>query len=545
MFKKLCILFVFIVSIAFIAPVDAASLADSLSGKILLQVEENGEAWYISPLTKTRYYMGRPADAFALMRELGLGISNADFDLFNLVAPSRLSGRILLQVEENGEAYYVNPKNNEMLFLGRPADAFQIMREQGLGITNASLGTLTIETGYDVPAIGEEEEPIEEGPALECPESYCDGNTSISYEIQDEECVAIEDDCSDCSCNCGGYNISEEEANDNCADGIDNDCDGQADDSDEDCIFSGTEISEDINDNITWTKEMSPYRLLNSIEITGNKTLTLEPGVAVQFVLADGVADLGGVSIIVKGSLSAIGTEGEEITFSSVVAEPLAGDWGAIEIINGGTATFEYANIKHASTGIRSANAKNLTVKNSQISNSNTGIFTIGPATIEHNLIENNKTGLVHAGVIDSVRDDATYKNFDRITNVNYNTIQNNIGESGVDAGLRIENVTTGGYRLICKFNELDGNTNGILFKDSDNYNLMEVEQNNIMNSLEYNAYVDSQGPDITLEKTWWGTTVLDTITDKIFDFYDVNYSLPQIDYKPFSNAPVSGAGMN
>ena len=164
---------------------------------------------------------------------------------------------------------------------------------------------------------------------------------------------------------------------------------------------------------------------------------------------------------------------------------------------------------------------------------------------LEHNLIENNKTGLVHAGVIDSIRDDATYKNFDRITNINYNTIQNNIGESGLDAGLRIENVTTGGYRLICKFNELDANTNGILFKDSDNYNLMEVEQNNIMNSLEYNAYVDSQGPNITLEKIWWGTTVLDTITDKIFDFYDVNYSLPQIDYKPFYNAPVSGAGAN
>ncbi|MCK5211517.1 right-handed parallel beta-helix repeat-containing protein [Candidatus Parcubacteria bacterium] len=545
MFKKLCILFVFIISLAFIGPVDAASLADSLSGKILLQVEDNGEAWYINPDTKTRYYMGRPADAFALMRELGLGISNADFDLFNLVAPSRLSGQILLRVEENGEAYYVNPENNEMLFLGRPADAFQIMRAVGLGITNASLSTLTIETGYDIPPQSDSGQAAEEEPALTCPESYCDGNINISYEIQDEECVAIEDDCSDCSCNCGGYNISEEEANDNCGDGIDNDCDGFFDDTDEDCIFNGTEISADINDNIIWTKEMSPYRLLNSIEIASNKILTIEPGVAVEFVLADGVADLGGVSIIVKGSLSAVGMEGEEITFLSVVPEPLAGDWGAIEIINGGIATFEYVSIKHASTAIRAANAKNLTVENTIISNSNTGIFTIGPATIEHNYILNNKTGLVHAGVIDSIRDDGSYKNFDRITNINYNTIQSNIGESGVDAGLRIENITTGGYRLICKFNELDANTNGILFKDSDSYNLMEVEQNNIMNSLEYNAYVDSQGPNITLEKTWWGTTVLDTITDKIFDFYDVNYSLPQIDYKPFYNAPVSGAGAN
>ncbi len=545
MFKKLRILLVLIISLAFIGPVDAVGLADSLSGKILLQVEENGEAWYVNPQTKTRYYMGRPADAFALMQELGLGISNADFGSFNLVAPDRLAGRILLLVEKNGEAYYVNPENNEMLFLGRPADAFQIMREQGLGITNASLGTLTIETGYDIPVPDEAEEPTEEEPALVCPEFYCDGNINISYEIQDKECVVVEDDCSDCSCECNGYNTSEEEANDNCADGIDNDCDGQIDDSDEDCVFSGTEISSNINDNVIWTKEMSPYRLLNSIEVASNKTLTIEPGVAVQFVLADGIADLGGISIIVKGSLVAIGVEGEEITFSSAVAAPLAGDWGAIEIINGGIATFEYAHIQHASTGIKAANARNLTVENTIISDSNTGIFTVGPALIENNLIENNKTGIAHAGVVDSIRDDGIYKNFDRITNINYNTINNNIGESGADAGLRIENVTTGGYRLNAKFNELNANTNGILFKDSDNYNLMEVEQNNIMNSLEYNAYVDSQGPDITLEKIWWGTTVLDTITDNIFDFYDVNYSLPKIDYKPFYNAPVSGAGAN
>ncbi|MCK5357550.1 MAG: hypothetical protein KAJ48_04070, partial [Elusimicrobiales bacterium] len=225
MFKKFCILSVLIISLAFIGQTSAAGLADNLSGKILLQVEDNGEAWYISPETLTRYYMGRPADAFALMRELGLGISNADFDSFGLVAPSRLAGRILLLVEENGEAYYVNPENNEMLFLGRPADAFQIMRAVGLGITNASLSTLSIETGHDIPVPSETEEPTEEESALVCPEAYCDGNININYEIEGEECVAIEDDCSDCSCECGGYNISEEEANDNCADGIDNDCD--------------------------------------------------------------------------------------------------------------------------------------------------------------------------------------------------------------------------------------------------------------------------------------------------------------------------------
>lgn len=56
------------------APVGAVSGA-SLSGRILLDVERHGESWYVWPENKRRYYLGRPADAFRIMRELGLGIS--------------------------------------------------------------------------------------------------------------------------------------------------------------------------------------------------------------------------------------------------------------------------------------------------------------------------------------------------------------------------------------------------------------------------------------------------------------------------------------
>lgn len=40
--------------------VQAANLANKLKGEILLQVEANGEAWYINPEDSQRYYMGRP-----------------------------------------------------------------------------------------------------------------------------------------------------------------------------------------------------------------------------------------------------------------------------------------------------------------------------------------------------------------------------------------------------------------------------------------------------------------------------------------------------
>lgn len=113
-----------------------SNFVEKLKGKILLQVESNGEAWYINPDNQKRYYLGRPEEAFNIMRELGLGISNKDFDLFNGKAPARLSGKIVIKVEDVGKAYYVNPSDLKMHYLGRPADAFNVMRSLGLGISN-------------------------------------------------------------------------------------------------------------------------------------------------------------------------------------------------------------------------------------------------------------------------------------------------------------------------------------------------------------------------------------------------------------------------
>ncbi|MBD3247802.1 hypothetical protein GF382_00755 [Candidatus Falkowbacteria bacterium] len=181
----------------------ASNLASRLSGRILLQVEDNGEAWYVSPGELRRYFLGRPQDAFELMREKGIGITNDnlakiapavdnlsgndsdsdglpdDFEKaigsnanspdsdgdgygdkqeldqgFDPNSTKRLSldnafanskkGLIFLQVEENGEAWYVSPTDSKRYFLGRPADAFSMMRSLGLGITNRDLSEIAI-----------------------------------------------------------------------------------------------------------------------------------------------------------------------------------------------------------------------------------------------------------------------------------------------------------------------------------------------------------------------------------------------------------------
>jgi len=121
------------------------NLSKRVSGNILLQVEKNGEGWYVYPDDKKKYYLGRPADAFSIMRNLGLGIKHSELNGYlNKKFPIRLSGKIMLDVEQNGEAYYVNPNNLKGYYLNRPADAFRIMRELGLGITNSDIRTIDV-----------------------------------------------------------------------------------------------------------------------------------------------------------------------------------------------------------------------------------------------------------------------------------------------------------------------------------------------------------------------------------------------------------------
>ena len=89
--------------------------------------------------------MGRPADAFSLMKNFGLGVSEENFAEFSEDGvPEKFAGKILLRVEENGEAYYVNPVDMKMNFLSRPSDAFSIMKELALGISNDDIRQIEV-----------------------------------------------------------------------------------------------------------------------------------------------------------------------------------------------------------------------------------------------------------------------------------------------------------------------------------------------------------------------------------------------------------------
>src|SRR3989344_721481 len=53
-------------------------LINRVKGKILLQVESRGEAWYVHPINGKRYYMPTGDDAYQIMKYLSLGVKNSD-----------------------------------------------------------------------------------------------------------------------------------------------------------------------------------------------------------------------------------------------------------------------------------------------------------------------------------------------------------------------------------------------------------------------------------------------------------------------------------
>lgn len=147
------LIFIFFTALLAVQPAYAAdALSVKLSGKILLQVESYGRAWYVDPTSHERYYMKDGKTAYSIMRSLGLGITNADLQRIptqtnesgdrSLV--NRLRGRILLQVEENGEAWYVNPEDGLRYYMKDGEAAYEMMRSFALGISNADLATIPV-----------------------------------------------------------------------------------------------------------------------------------------------------------------------------------------------------------------------------------------------------------------------------------------------------------------------------------------------------------------------------------------------------------------
>jgi len=156
-------------------------------------------------------------------------------------------------------------------------------------------------------------------------------------------------------------------------------------------VNADTELGGQITENRTLTVTESPYWVTEDVTVTPGVTLTIEAGVTIEFI--------GDTSLIIEGSLSAIGTSQNYILFT---AQDQRQSWNTILFRGREVESFliQYAIIREARYGITisSDNSENVLIEDCEIhSNSEGGIRIVenNLLVIRNNIIRDNKVGIV------------------------------------------------------------------------------------------------------------------------------------------------------
>lgn len=175
------------------------NLYNHLRGRIIITPQNNGETYYISATEKKLYYLGDYSQALKVMQGLGTGANsetlkrvgtgygrlngydsdkdglpddfesligtnigtfNTDGDRYSdkieidnnynpnkgdgkkMLMSNNLKGRIFLQVDRKGEAWYMNPLDEKKYLLKTQDDMSNLINKFALGISNYDLGRL-------------------------------------------------------------------------------------------------------------------------------------------------------------------------------------------------------------------------------------------------------------------------------------------------------------------------------------------------------------------------------------------------------------------
>ena len=109
------------------------------SGKVVVQAEDKTKTWYIDPIKKEKYSLNNAKDALVIMQNLGIGISNKDINRIKLptskysnwkdyIFAKNISGRIFVQVQDKGQAWYIDSINYRKYYLGTADNALKVLK---------------------------------------------------------------------------------------------------------------------------------------------------------------------------------------------------------------------------------------------------------------------------------------------------------------------------------------------------------------------------------------------------------------------------------
>lgn len=310
-------------------------------------------------------------------------------------------------------------------------------------------------------------------------------------------------------------------------------------------VFSQTNVSGGIYTNTTWTLANSPYIIVDTTVVFPNVTLTIEPGVVVKFENNKSLE-------IRQGSLIAIGTINDSITFTSNSSSPTVSSWDKIYLHLSLPSQFAYCNFRYGTYALNNVSIPNLTtIKNSKFeynyaglfsddyfnycdvdssvfTNNNYGIKYQSDIRIDHSIISNNQTGLripvrgiIKNCIIDSNSVDGIWT-YDNDSIFNCEIVSNGIG---------LECGSTDGPNIITN-NVFENNNIGIKL----HWKIDEIYCNRICNNIQYDLYYDVSLYNMTIPNNYWCSTDSATIASHIYDGYD-NIGLALISFMPIDTS--------
>lgn len=154
---------------------------------------------------------------------------------------------------------------------------------------------------------------------------------------------------------------------------------------------NSTYVEGHIAEDTTWSLAGSPFVVVRDVVVDPNATLAIEPGVVVRFAE--------GCSLVVNGSLYAVGTTTKPITFTSNKATPAPGDWHHIGFTGATGSTFKIENciVEYSTFGVWIAGSGEATVKASDFQNNSvSGVRLSGKLNV---LVERNEIKTCMYGV--------------------------------------------------------------------------------------------------------------------------------------------------
>jgi len=163
-----------------------------------------------------------------------------------------------------------------------------------------------------------------------------------------------------------------------------------------------TTVSGTIGGNTTWTAAAGPYYVSGNVTVNAAVTLTVQAGTVVKFAQGQG--------LLVNGTLNAVGTEENRITFTDYrddtvggdsngnggATTPVPGGWRGIEVNNLGSANLAYCVVRYAGSGnanVYKTGSGALSVSNSSIRDSSSYGINLNGATTPSTITGNTISG--------------------------------------------------------------------------------------------------------------------------------------------------------